>query len=332
MSIPESIKRHRPKQFGAVEIRYIQGHYYVYLVSSRWDPEKKRSQKTTGKCIGKITEADGFIPNAYGTYLMQEKNSTPVVAPVVRNYGSYEMLLQLSPDIEVRLQKYFPDCFREIRTIALLRLVDSVTSAKMIKPAFMDSYLSDLCSDLSVSEGSVRKFIDRLGGMQDQQEAFMKSQVKPGTTLLFDGTTIFTGSSDSLSEKGYNPDHSQNPQARLLYVFEKDSHRPVFYRVVQGSVVDKTAFMDTVRAAGCKNCIIIADKSFYSRKNVSALLNAKMSYILPLREDTINVEAEFYENNDDSKWDGVFTYNHRAIWYRTRPRGNRGNFHLHIPG
>ena len=50
----------------------------------------------------------------------------------------------------------------------------------------MDSYLCDLCSDLSVSEGYVRKFIDRLGGMQDQQEAFMKSQVMPGTTILRD--------------------------------------------------------------------------------------------------------------------------------------------------
>lgn len=326
MSIPESIKCHRPTQFGAVEIRCMQGHYYVYLVSSKWDPEKKRSQKTTGKSIGKITEADGFIPNANGLRLMQEMRITPETAPVVRNYGAYEMLQQLSPDIETGLQKYFPECFREIRTLALLRLVDGIASAKMIKPAFLDSYLSDLCADLSVSEGSVRKFIDRLGGMQDRQEAFMKSQVIPGTTLLFDGTTIFTRSADSLSDKGYNPDRSQNPQARILYVFEKDSHRPVFYRVVQGSIVDKTAFMDTVRAAGCRNCIIIADKGFYSKKNVSALLKAGMSYILPLREDTVNVETEFYEDTDDNKWDGVFTYNHRAIWFRKRPNGSKGNF------
>jgi transposase len=326
MSIPESIKNKRPTQFGAVEIRRIGGHYYTYLVSSKWDAAKGRPQKVTGKSIGKITEADGFIPNANGLRLMQDMRLTPDIAPVVRNYGAYEVLQQLSPDLGTKLREYFPDIFREIRTISLLRLVDSVTSAKMIQPVFLDSYMSDICSDIAVSEGSIRRFISRLGSMQDVLDAFMRSQVIPGTTLLFDGTSIFSRSADSLTVKGYNPEHSQNPQARILYVFEKDSHRPVFYRVVQGSIVDKAAFMDTVNAAGCSDCIIVADKGFYSKKNVSALISAGMKFILPLQENTVNVEEAFYKNTDDSKWDGVFSYNKRAVWYRKRPSGNKGNY------
>ena len=326
MSIPESIKSKRPTQFGAVEIRFIGGHYYTYLVSSKWDAVKGRPQKKTGKSIGKITETDGFIPNANGLRLMREMRMTPEVAPSVKNYGAYEVLLQLSPDLDKQLRQHFPDIFREIRTIALLRLVDSISSAKMIQPMFLDSYMSDVCGDIAVSEGSVRRFIARLGMMQDQLDAFMRSQVMPGTTLLFDGTSIFFGSADSLSAKGYNPNHSQNPQARILYVFEKDSHKPVFYRVVQGSIVDKTAFMDTVNAAGCSDCIIIANKGFYSKKNVSALINAGMKFILPLQDNTVNVEAAFYENTDDNKWDGVFSYNKRAVWFRKRSSGNKGNY------
>ena len=167
MSIPESIKQLKPTQFGAVEIRYISGHYYTYLVSSKWDPEKGRPQKVTGKSIGKITESDGFIPNANGMRLMREMRITPDVAPTVKNYGAYEMLLQLTPDLGEKLKKHFPDIFREIRTISLLRLVDSVTSAKMIQPLFLDSYMSDVCGDIAVSEGSVRRFISKLGSMQD---------------------------------------------------------------------------------------------------------------------------------------------------------------------
>jgi transposase len=236
------------------------------------------------------------------------------------------MLLQLAPELGEKLKKYFPDIFREIRTISLLRLVDSVTSAKMIQPLFLDSYMSDVCGDIAVSEGSVRIFISKLGSMQDHLDAFMKTHVMPGTTLLFDGTTIFTRSADSLAMKGYNPEHSRNPQARILYVFEKDTHRPVFYRVVQGSVVDKAAFMDVVHASGCRDCIIIADKGFYSKKNVSALLDAGMKYILPLQDNTVNVETEFYENTDDNKWDGVFSFNKRAVWFRKKASGNKGNF------
>ena len=326
MAIPETIKSKRPTQFGAVEIRKIGGYYYTYLVSSKWDAQKKRPQKVTGKSIGKITEADGFIPNANGIRLMQEMRITLETAPSVRNYGAYEMLSQLDPDLEGRLKEFFPDIFREIRTIALLRLVDGVSSARMIQPVFFDSYLSDLCDDIAMSEGSVRCFIAKLGSMQDKIDQFMRSQVMPGTTLMFDGTSIFLRGEDALSAKGYNPRHSQNPQARILYVFEKDSHRPVFYRVVQGSIVDKAAFMDTVRAAGCKDCIIIADKGFYSKRNVSALLNAGMKFILPLQDNTVNVPDSFYQNNDDSKWDAVFTYNKRPVWYWKHPSGNKGNY------
>ena len=84
--------------------------------------------------------------------------------------------------------------------------------------------------------------------------------------------------------------------------------------------------MDTVNASGCNDCIIIADKGFYSKKNVSALMTAHMKFILPLQDNTVNVEKEFYENTDDSKWDGVFSYNKRAVWYRKRPSGNKGNY------
>ncbi len=51
MSIPETIKSKRPTQFGAVEIRCIGGHYYIYLASSKWDAVKGRPQKVTGNYI-----------------------------------------------------------------------------------------------------------------------------------------------------------------------------------------------------------------------------------------------------------------------------------------
>ena len=73
MSIPDNIKKHKPNQFGALEIRcFGEDKYYVYQITSRWNAEKNRPQKVTGKSIGKITAADGFIPNANGLRLMKE--------------------------------------------------------------------------------------------------------------------------------------------------------------------------------------------------------------------------------------------------------------------
>ena len=65
MAIPESIKKKKPTEFGALEIRcFGDGKYYVYQITSKWDAEKNRPKKVTGKSIGKITEADGFILNS----------------------------------------------------------------------------------------------------------------------------------------------------------------------------------------------------------------------------------------------------------------------------
>ena len=62
---------------------------------------------------------------------------------------------------------------------------------------FLDSYMSDICGDIAVSENSVRKFVSELGSRQDQLDAFMREQVMPGSTLLFDGTSIFMRCADS---------------------------------------------------------------------------------------------------------------------------------------
>lgn len=327
MSIPEKIRKQKPTQFGALEIRcFGADKYYVYQITSKWDAAKNRPKKVTGKSIGKITETDGFIPNANGMRIMRDTNRIPETIPKVSNYGAYEMMRQLSPELETRLKEYFPESFREIRTLALIRLIDGVSSARMIQPVFLDSYMSELSNDLSLSESTVRRFITKLGTIQSRIDAFMCSMVLPRAKLLFDGTSIFSRSADSLSTKGYNSEHSQNTQARIMYVFDMDSHRPVFYRVIQGSIVDKASFIETVHAAGCDDCIIIADKGFYSKGNLSFLMAAGMKFILPLQDNTINVEPSFYENTDDHKWDGCFSYKKRIIWHRKRSSGSKGNF------
>lgn len=53
--------------------------------------------------------------------------------------------------------------------------------------------------------------------MQDRAQAFMKDQIMPGTKLLFDGSSFFARMGDSLAVKGYNPDHSLDPQVRMGY-------------------------------------------------------------------------------------------------------------------
>lgn len=322
MPIPESIRKHRPEGFGALEIRCFGGNkFYVYQVSSVYDAAKGRPRKVTGRSIGKITEADGFVPNAEGMRMIQGRNGATAVA-TVRNHGAYEVLSALSPDLEGRLRTHFPDCWRQMRAFSLIRLVDKA-SPRMLQHAFDASTFP---KDIAHGENAVRAFVRRLGGMDDRVSAFLRDGVAPGRTLLFDGTTIFTRSSDSLAERGYNPMGSLNTQARILYVFEEESRKPVFYRLLQGSMVDRTAFIETVRESGCRDCTVIADKGFYSKTNLSALMEAGLRFILPLQANTRLIDDAFVGDTDDHKFDSAFTYHGRVVWHRKSRVGDRGNW------
>ncbi len=62
MKHPEWATKHKRK---GTELRLINGHYYLYEVTSKWNPKKKRAQKITGKILGRITP-EGFIESPKG--------------------------------------------------------------------------------------------------------------------------------------------------------------------------------------------------------------------------------------------------------------------------
>ena len=116
--VSDEIKALKPTCFGAAEVRNIGGRFYVYPFTSKYDKITKKRHKVTLRCVGKITLKDGFIPNKEGKTQMAKLKMLPKLPCIVKSYGAYEMLEQLSPDLSDELKKFFPDCFREIRSFA----------------------------------------------------------------------------------------------------------------------------------------------------------------------------------------------------------------------
>jgi hypothetical protein len=319
MPIPEEIKRHRPTDLGALEIRYIGGYYYVYRISSVWDRNKKRAKKKTGECIGKITESDGFLPNE--RFL---RSQTPLKA-YVKCYGVYELFTQLAPEVTGRLKECFPDVWRELLVISLLRLAHRFT-AKNAKRLFEASYLKDLYPDVALCPNTVAHFMTKLGERRDEMVLFMRRYVQKGSKLVFDGTNIFTAAYDSYVQKGYNNQGKRDTQIRLLYVFDREGQAPVFYRLLPGNIVDKASLMATISECNARDVLVIADKGFYSKTNVSYLMEYGLQFILPLQDNTRMIDDAFASNLDRRKFDGVFIYHGRQIWYKKQPTGDNGNY------
>jgi hypothetical protein len=59
MAHPDWVLKHKQKN---TEIRNIKGRYYLYQITSKWDPQKKRTKKVTLGMVGTITEKNGLIP------------------------------------------------------------------------------------------------------------------------------------------------------------------------------------------------------------------------------------------------------------------------------
>ena len=310
--IPESIKIHRPK---GTEVRLFKGTYYVYKITSVWDKEKKKAKKKTLGCIGKILPDEGFIPS--------KKTVIPSIEKVVvKEYGCSQLFVQLNDELFDKLKEYFSSLYREIFTLAIIRLMNK-TNNSTIKRYYDTSYLSEEFKELRLSENRITEFMRDLGERREQMRGFMQEFIPKGEVLLFDGTCIFSDSKESTyAKQGYNPRGKKNGQINLLYAFAKSDHMPVYYRLLPGNITDKAAFMNTVKESGIENCIIIGDNGFYSKSNTSFLDEQQLSYILPLRTDTKYVNDRFKALSDKEKFEDCFVYHDRVIWFTKVPIGD----------
>ena len=129
MSMPDWVAAYKGP---GKEIKEQNGRFYLYERTTVYDKEKKRAKKISGAYLGRITE-NGLIP----------KNSCLVSAepkPDVE-YGASKLLFDMSGDIRAELQKRFPECWRYIYVLALLRIV-SMEPFKRLHEGYVRSFLS----------------------------------------------------------------------------------------------------------------------------------------------------------------------------------------------
>ena len=97
------------------ELRRINGQYYLYEVSSKWNPEKKRPVKITGKLLGKITEADGFVESDKNRLRKQRFLAEHVQ---VKEYGIAAAVETVFGETTKALKKCFPDEWQRLVCLA----------------------------------------------------------------------------------------------------------------------------------------------------------------------------------------------------------------------
>ena len=297
------------------ELRCLKGKYYLYSYTTIYDKEKKGAKKITGKLLGRITEQHGFIPSGKRK-LEKALEVRNVTKPRCKEFGvSYLITKKFSRHIEL-LKVIFPDHWKSILAIAYCRFVYRCP-LKSIPFRLSQSYLPELIDSRSFNEKTASTVLKSIGGLHEQKLAYMRSFITRDEYLLMDATNIFSNSSlITLARKGYNNQMNFDGQFNLMYIYSAKTSIPVYYRLLPGNIREVRAFKNCLLEADLKDAIIVADKGFYSEKNVDLLFQENLKFILPLKRDNTLIDYSFLANNTFKEENSYFTHEKRVIWFQ----------------
>lgn len=306
---PEWATKHKRK---GTELRLINGKYYLYEVSSKWNPTLKRSQKITGKMLGKITEKDGFVESSKEILRKQQiipKNVT------VKEYGVSAFIDSYLAEYKQLLEKHFPEYWRTIIALAFSRFVHH-SPLKNVEFHYKNSFLSEMYPDEDLSAKSLSYIIKQIGFQRDKIVDFFREFNFADDHILFDGTDLISNSKKmDINKFSKTKNGTFDFVANIMFVYSINSRLPIYYRLLPGNIKDIKAFKLCLQESGIKDAVVIADKGFYSQNNLDELRNANFNFILPLRRNNQMIsfdDINKYLENDKSKY---FMYENRIIWY-----------------
>ena len=310
------------------ELRYIRGHYYLYSIKSKWNPEKKRSVKITGKLMGKITESDGFVESDKARLRKQQL----VVERIhVKEYGVFALIESLFGDTVAMLKKHFAASWQTIVCLAFGRLVHRSALKNMLFH-YSHSYLSEQYPDVNLSARQLSSFLRSLGEERRKIVEFCRGFRKMNDCIIFDGTDIFSASARmDLPKLGKSKSGVFDNLLNLMCVFSVGQQMPVYYRLLLGNIKDMSAFKISLVESGVKDAIVVIDKGFASEANITALENEKLKFIISLPRDSGYIDYQKEITGDKRQFDGYLKYAGRFIWYYSyevenkKKKGNDAN-------
>lgn len=308
---PKWATKHRRK---GTELRLINNNYYLYEVSSKWDTEKKRAKKVTGKILGKITKELGFVESDKAKL---RKRELIVSKLSVKEYGIYSFISSHLSEYKTLLQKHFPNQWQAILSLAYGRLVHQ-SALKNMEFHYLQSYLSEEYPNLSLSPKTLTSLLREIGVNRKSIISFFKEFNKAKDNILFDGTDLLSNSQKmDVAKLSKTKSGTFDTMANIMFIFSVGLQLPVYYRIVPGSIKDIKSFKLCLEESKIKDAVLIADKGFYSESNIKQINQQELKYIIPLRRNNLLINYDNTKTSEKNNYDGYFKYEGRIIWYYT---------------
>ena len=319
MYLPEWVQKFKEPR---TEIKKIGNHFYKYQVEYRYNKNKKRTDKVTVGLLGKITQEEGFIPS--DKHLLKEKVKR-IYDPEkvdIKMYGVYGLFSELLKEEIEGLRTIFGSKDLEVLlTVAMMRFAHEAPIKRMQRLHHHD-YCSLFWHKTTLTDKIITDTLRYIGENRQLIIDWMKTRIsnKKESRLqeyvMIDSTHITTTSNLlNVNAIGYNPAKNFDEQIRLMYMFSYGLKQPVYYRLINGNITDVSSMKLCIEEMKVDNVIFIADKGFYSKKNVKNLNDNELKYIVPLYRDNKLIDFTPLQQTDFKKKNQFFIYKNRVIWY-----------------
>lgn len=311
------------------EIKFINGAYYKYAVSYRYVKEKGRTAKITGHLLGKITPEDGFVPSDKNI-LRSQGDSLPDVD--IKTCGAYNLFRKLlSHEIQSLRAAFGAEEADRLLIFSLMRFAHQ-SPIKRIPHYHAHDYCSQFWHRENLSERQISHSLRFFGQNREKVVEWMRSLLDDSSEarmqdgfVMMDSTHVQSNSEKlAVNAKGYNSSFNFERQIRLMYIFSSHLRQPVYYRLINGNIVDSSSMPLCIEEFGLRNVVFVADKGFFSNENVNMLDRKQLQYIIPLRRNNGLVNASLQRMLKLKKDAGNhFFYQGRTIWYWESKRGGK---------
>ena len=297
----EWLKEQRDKGVKCLEVKMQGKNHYVYHSTSYWDKELKKPRKTS-KYLGKLDPDKGLIKS--GTIQSQNIRN-------ITEYGNSMLLSEMMKDLKPLLREGFPDCWREVSALAMVRVTGSVP-LKRVKDAWEKLYdAEDIKPHLNTKKLS--KVLYNVGMNRSGQNIIFNELMDLSKQLVYDLSSVFSRSIGiSQAEPGYNKDRIQVPQINLALLCSADSGLPTMIRSLPGSVKDIATLYHSISELNLRGKILVLDRGFFSMDVVNFLGGKHISYVLPTRRNSHFYDTRIHLNGHLYYHDRLIRYGKRA--------------------
>jgi hypothetical protein len=200
----------------------------------------------------------------------------------------------------------YPEDIDTLLSLVAFKLLD--TSANCYASGWQEgSYNRFLYPKATLQSQRISEFVERLGDEENTRRffeayfSFLKRLPNSSDNILLDSTGLPNDIQFSLTAlNNHNGVYSR--EVRLIFVVDRQTGYPVYFRCVAGNIVDVTTLTTTIselKAQGISVKHGIFDAGYYSEPNITALYEAKIPFLLRLPDNRSLFEKVLREHRKD---------------------------------